>query len=82
MALASRRIPISSRADFALSVVKYVYDVPVNPARYRGDKLLVSKSQIEQFCNSLLCGRYDGCNPRSCLGSHSSAHIHRQFDIA
>jgi hypothetical protein len=32
-ALASFKIPTSSRADFALSVVKYVYEVPVMPAR-------------------------------------------------
>ena len=32
-ALASLKMPISSRACFALSVVKYVYDVPFMPAR-------------------------------------------------
>ena len=33
-AFASRRMAMRSRADFALSVVKYVYDVPLRPARY------------------------------------------------
>ena len=32
--LDSRKIPINSLACFALSVVKYVYDVPFIPARY------------------------------------------------
>lgn len=38
VALASRRIPISSRADLAFSVVKYVYEVPFIPARYKGSR--------------------------------------------
>ncbi len=70
-ALASRRMPISSRACFALSVVKYVYEVPVKPARWRDTSALARTRTHSGY--SLLYDRSGGCSPRSCSGNRSSA---------
>ena len=65
LALASRRMVIRSRACLALSVVKYVYDVPFIPARY--EKAAMSGSVLaSDKINVPLYDQYGECNLHSC----------------
>jgi hypothetical protein len=72
MALASLRMVISSRADFALSVVKKVYETPVMPARCSR----VCEYIIEKVGKDLLLyAQCDEYSLRNCSGNHSSEVI-------
>ena len=70
MRTSSRRMPTSSRAALAFSVVKNVNAVPFIPARCRNAS--VKSGEKKRRVDPLLYDQYDGYSPRNCSGNRSS----------